>query len=131
MITFDEAEHFIKRGDIVSLRHVLENGVSPDLANQFSWTLLMLAAMTGNTGIGQLLVSNGAEINRTNKFGETALSLAAHSGHIPFMRLLLANGASSECRPHGHSLQDWLSVSAGLEAKKLASILKLLTDQMP
>jgi ankyrin repeat protein len=128
---FDNTARLIKRGNIVALRQELESGLSPDLANQFSWTLLMLAAMTGNTSIGQFLISKGAEIDRTNEFGETALSLAAHSGHIPFMRLLLANGASLECRPHGYVMSDWLPVASGLEARKLAAVLDLLGNPAP
>jgi ankyrin repeat protein len=83
VMTFDEAHRVIKEGDILSLRCELEKGTSPNLANQFSWTLLMLAAMTGNTSMGELLVSNGADVNSANDFGESALSLAAHFGHIP------------------------------------------------
>jgi hypothetical protein len=44
-MTFDEAQTAIKRGDIISLRHALDAGMTPDLSNQLSWTLLMLAAI--------------------------------------------------------------------------------------
>src|SRR5579859_5069016 len=80
--TFDALHRLIKKSDILSLSHELDSGVSPNLSNQFSWTLLMLAALEGNTSIGELLISRGADINATNKSGETALSLAAHKGHI-------------------------------------------------
>ena len=92
MMTFDEAHTLIKKGDLVSLRHELDRGLSPNLSNQFSWTLLMLAALEGNTSIGELVISRGAPLDTTNNFGETALSLAAHGGHAPFVRILLANG---------------------------------------
>ena|SRR5437899_2931511 len=88
MMTFDEAHTLIKKGDLVSLRHELDRGLSPNLSNQFSWTLLMLAALEGNTSIGELLISRGAPLDTTNDFGETALSLAAHRGHAPFVRIL-------------------------------------------
>jgi ankyrin repeat protein len=125
-MTFDDAHRLIKKGDIVSLRHELDGGASPNLSNQFSWTLLMLAAMEGNTPIGELLISRGAALDKTNDFGETALSLAAHGGHASFIRLLLGNGASTDCRPHGHNLKDWVTVASGLPQEKLASILGLL-----
>jgi len=125
-MTFDDAHRLIKKSDIVSLRHELDGGASPNLSNQFSWTLLMLAAIEGNTAIGEFLISRGAALNKTNDFGETALSLAAHGGHASFIRLLLANGASIDCRPHGHSLKDWVRVASGLPPDKLASILGLL-----
>ena len=125
-MTFDEAHRIIKKGDLTSLRHSLDGGLSPNLANQFSWTLLMLAAIEGNTSIGELLISKGAALDTTNDFGETALSLAAHRGHAPFIRILLANGASTDCRPHGHSLEDWLKVASGLPQDKIASVLDIL-----
>jgi ankyrin repeat protein len=127
-MTFDEAHRLIKKADIVSLRHELDEGASPNSANRFSWTLLMLAAIEGNAPIGELLISRGAALNRTNDFGETALSLAAHGGHASFIRLLLANGASTDCRPHGNSLKDWLRVASGLPQDKITSILDLLAN---
>jgi ankyrin repeat protein len=127
-MTFEEAHRLIKKGDILSLRHELDEGASPNLANQFSWTLLMLAAIEGNAPIGELLISRGAALDGTNDFEETALSLAAHGGHASFIRLLLANGASIDCRPHRHSLKDWLRVASGLPEEKIALILDLLAN---
>jgi ankyrin repeat protein len=125
-MTFDMVHMLIKQGDLISLRHELDGGLSPSLSNQFSWTLLMLAAMEGNTRVGELLISRGADVDATNNFGETALSLAAHAGHAPFIRVLLANGASTDSRPYGHSLKDWLKVSSGLSQDKIAAILDLI-----
>jgi ankyrin repeat protein len=125
-MTFDMVHRLIKQGDLISLRHELDGGLSPSLSNQFSWTLLMLAAMEGNTRVGELLISRGADVDATNNFGETALSLAAHAGHAPFIRVLLANGASTDSRPYGHSLKDWLKVSSGLSQDKIAAILDLI-----
>ena len=116
----------IKKGDLVSLRHELDGGMSPDLSNQFSWTLLMLAALEGNKAIGELLLSKGATIDKTNDFGETALSLATHGGHTPLIRVLLANGASTDCRPHGTTLEDWMKVASGLTQDKIRSILDII-----
>jgi ankyrin repeat protein len=125
-MAFDVVHRLIKQGDLISLRHELDGGLSPNLSNQFSWTLLMLAAMEGNTRIGELLISRGADVDATNNCGETALSLAAHAGHAPFIRVLLANGAATDSHPHGHSLKDWLEVSSGLSQDKIASILDLI-----
>jgi ankyrin repeat protein len=118
MMNFDEAHRLIKKGDVVALRHGLDVGLSPNLSNQVSWSLLMLAALKGNTSIGELLISKGAAINTTNDFGETAISLAAHHGHVSFIQILLASGASAECRPHGHTLEDWLKTASGLSQRK-------------
>jgi ankyrin repeat protein len=128
MITFDEVHRLIKHGDLVSLGHELDEGLSPSLSNRSSWTLLMLAAIEGNTAIGELLVSRGAELDALNDFGETALSLAALGGHTRFLQILLANGASTDCRPHGHNLKDWLEVASGLPQDKVVSILDLINN---
>ena len=107
-MTFDEASRVIKRGDIVHLRKELEEGLSPNLCNQYSWTLLMIAAMEGDTSIGRLLIEKGADLDRRNNHRDTALSLAAHTGHPSFVRLLLEKGASLECYPFGDSIVIWL-----------------------
>ena len=108
-MTFDEASKLIKKGDIIQLRQELQEGLSPNLANQASWTLLMIAALEGNTAIGSLLIESGAELDTRNKFRETALSLAAHSGHPSFVELLLTSGASLECHPFGNTFDAWLN----------------------
>jgi uncharacterized protein len=130
-MTFDMLHKFIKRGDILSVRRELDAGANPNLANQFGWSLLMLAGLEGNTSIGELLLSRGAEVDTKNDFGETALSLAAHGVHLPFIRILLANGASAACRPHGASLENWLRAGSGLSESKIASILALIEQQSP
>jgi ankyrin repeat protein len=126
-MTFGLLHRFIKKSDIISFRRELDAGMSPDLSNRFAWTLLMLAALEGETTIGELLIARGADINATNKFGETALSLAAHKGHARFMRLLLAHGASTDCRPHGASLESWLKAASPLPQERILSVLELLS----
>jgi len=82
-------------------------------------------ATEGNTGIGELLVSRAATVDATNG-GDTALSLAAHKGHASFARWLLALGASTQCRPHGCDLRDWIEQTSGLPPDKITTILALL-----
>jgi ankyrin repeat protein len=127
-MTFDEAQKLIKEGNLVSLRRELDGGASPNLSNQFSWSLLMIAALEGNTSIGDLLISRGATLDSKNDFGETALSLAAHKGYAPFIRTLLKNGASSDCRPHGNSLEEWLRVASDLSQEKIGEVMDLISD---
>src|ERR1700735_1808504 len=113
-MTFDEAHRAIKRGNLTSIRKALDGGLDVNLSNKFCWTLLMLAGIEGNIRFGELLMGHGADPNKMNDFGETALSLAAHAGHASFVKLLLSKGASLECRPHGHSLESWITTSSGL-----------------
>ena len=44
-MTFEALHNFIKKNDVLSLRRELDGGVSANLSNQFSWTLLMLTLM--------------------------------------------------------------------------------------
>ena len=97
-MTFDETCKLLKKGDIIRLRKELRDGLSSNLANRFSWTLLMIAALEGDTSIGSLLIESGAELDRRNNGHWTALSLAAHSGHASFVDLFLTSGASLEAR---------------------------------
>ena len=102
-MTFDGLQKLIKKGDLISLRQQLDEGTSAKLSNQFSWTLLMLAANEGNLPMAELLISRGADVNAVNDYGETALSLAACGGHIQLVRALLARGSRSDCEPHTYS----------------------------
>jgi ankyrin repeat protein len=126
-MTFDEAQTFIKKGDVISLRQALDAGMLPDLSNQFSWTVLMLTAIEGNTTIAELLIERGADKNKANDFGDTALSLAACGGHAQLVKVLLNHGASAECRPHGTTLDSWLRVSSGLPQEKIRQVLDLIS----
>ena len=108
-MTFDEASKLIRKGDTINLRKQSQDGLSPDLENQNSRTLLMIAAMEGNTTNGSRLIDRGAELDRRNNFHDTALSLAAHTGHASFVDLLLSHGASLQCHPFGNTFEDWLN----------------------
>src|SRR6266851_2549949 len=91
LVTFDQAHRAIKHGNLASIRQALDAGMDANLSNKFSWTLLMLAGIEGNTGVGELLIKRGADPNKVNDGGETALSLAARAGHVRFVELLLDN----------------------------------------
>jgi len=130
-LTFEAVAKLIKKSEIISLRRELNSGVSPNLSNKFGWTLLMLAALGGNTRIAELLISKGADVNATNDFGETALSLAANGGHTQFIRALLAHGASTDCQPHGTSLGAWLRTASGLPQAKIGTVIRLIETARP
>lgn len=111
-MTFDSVHKAIKRGDLEAIHRAFDDGLDPNLANKGGWTILMLAAMKGNSKIGKLLIDKGADLNKRNTHRDTALSLAALSGSASFVELLLERGASLDCHPHGNSLDvylDWLS----------------------
>ena len=126
-MNFDDCFRLIKKGDVVSLRDALEtHAIDPNLANQFSWILLMLAALEGNLIMGNLLLSRGAAPDATNDFGETALSLAEHKGHVPFVRMLLGTGASPDTHPRKCTLGNWLRAGSGLPDAKVMLIVEMV-----
>jgi ankyrin repeat protein len=125
-VTFDEAHRAIKRGNLISIRNALGGGMNVNLSNRFSWTLLMLAGIEGNTKIGELLIERGANLDERSAGGETALSVAASQGHARFVELLLHKGASLECQPHGHSLGCWMTKTSGFPAEKIEKIIQII-----
>jgi ankyrin repeat protein len=128
-MTFEESTRVIKKGDIVRLRKELDDGLSPNLCNQYSWTLLMIAAMEGDTSVGRLLIEKGADLDRRNDHRDTALSLAAHTGHPSFVSLLLENGASLECYPFGNSIDVWLDWLAQYFPERMKHIRDLFDTE--
>jgi len=124
-MTFEEAEHLIKRGDILSLRRELDNGLDPNLTFKYNCTLLMLTAFVGNTQIAELLISRGADVNVMDKHGDTALTTAAGQGFLPFVQLLLAHGAKPTIRLRGRSISR-LMMATGVPDEKRRAILNAI-----
>jgi ankyrin repeat protein len=125
-MTFEQAHRTIKRGQIAALEKAIPSKIDANAQNRFGWTLLMLAALEGNTKIGTLLIERGAHVAALNQFGESALSLAAHKGHLPFVKLLKTHGASGAVLPHGHQLEEWLRIASGLPESKIDAILEVI-----
>jgi ankyrin repeat protein len=78
---FNKVHRLIKKGDIVAIRSLLDDGLNPNQTNRFGWTLLMLAALQGRTDIADLLIAKGADPSKLNKFGDSADSLALVKGY--------------------------------------------------
>lgn len=125
-MTFEQAHRLIKRGQVAALEKAIPSRIDPNASNRFGWTLLMLAALEGNTRIGSFLLERGADVGPLNNFGESALSLAAHKGHLPFVKLLKAHGASGAVWPHGHELEEWLRLGSGLRKSKIDAIMEVV-----
>jgi len=123
-VTFETAHKAIKRGDIEALQSALANGLDPNLSNKNGWTLLTLAAIKGNTKIGQLLIDAGADLNKRTNGRDTALSLASLSGCRGFVELLLARGASLDCHPHGNSLDSYIDWVGSFYPERTRNIRK-------
>ncbi len=125
---FEEAQRAIKHARTHVLAQAIPSTLDPNATNAFGWTILMLAALEGNTTIGRLLLDRGADVAPLNGSGESALSLAAHKGHLPFVKLLKARGASTEVRPHGFEQREWLQSASGLSQAKIDAILDVVLN---
>jgi len=58
------------------------------------WTPLIVAALTGDAGVVELLIDKGADINATNNSHETALHVAVLNDHRDVAELILNKGAN-------------------------------------
>ncbi|MDO5512461.1 ankyrin repeat domain-containing protein [Corynebacterium sp.] len=81
-----------RNGDATLLEY-LDNGVSPDLANQDGNSLLMLAAYAGHTSIVRALVERGAGVDKQNNRGQTPLAGAVFKKYDEVVDVLVAAGA--------------------------------------
>lgn len=81
-----------RNGDATLIEY-LDNGVSPDLANQDGNTLLMLAAYAGHTDIVRALVERGASVDKQNDRGQTPLAGAVFKKYDEVVDALVAAGA--------------------------------------
>ncbi len=61
-------------------------------------TALMWAAIAGNLGSVQSLLTNGADLNQKDGNNQTALMFAAQSGNLAMVEILLQSGADPLAR---------------------------------
>jgi len=66
------------RGDVDTIRALLDRGVSPNARDEHGKTPLIWAAMNGSLPVVQLLLERGADVNAADKYGVTALMMAAN-----------------------------------------------------
>lgn len=86
-----QAVNAVYKKDREPLQRVLDQGASPDAADSYGMTLLMLAAKRGRADLAALLLERGASPERTAD-GRTALYYAAAGGADAIVRMLLERG---------------------------------------
>ncbi len=70
---------------------LLRHGANPNLPiNPDKWTVLMLAAATGNVSMVDLLLKHGADSTKKSKSGITAEAIARESGFVEIARKVSA-----------------------------------------
>ncbi len=82
----------VKKGDLITLEHLLQEGVNPDLLDKNGATALSHAAENQDLPLLTLLVKQGADINRITE-SRTALMTAAAKGDARLVEALLDMGA--------------------------------------
>jgi hypothetical protein len=80
--------------------------MSPNLSNRLAWTLLMLAGLEGETGIGELLIARGASADISRIAAKSILAVRFQNS---------AFGAFSHC---AHKMDTfWMEIIVGGELK--------------
>jgi uncharacterized protein len=97
-VTFIEAA---RKGDNETVKRFLGAGMDDNLVDKRDderSTVLMVAAMAGQTETTKLLISSGARVNDKTKLGRTALTWASWRGMTDTVKVLLAAGADVNTR---------------------------------
>src|SRR5947208_1959812 len=78
-----------------ALKELLSHGIDPNTRiDDDGQTLLMYAAMSGNSDLASVLLKFGSDVNATSQGGQTALHIATFMGRVSFAKELLAAGAN-------------------------------------
>lgn len=80
-------------GDIIKVKQLLSQGISPDTKDGLNIPILQIAAQSGNLELTKLLLENGSDPNQLNRVGQSPLAFAARFGQNDIVSLLLNNGA--------------------------------------
>jgi uncharacterized protein len=90
----DDLGMVCRRGDVATVRRLLEESSDVNQIDEAGWTPLMNASAAGHLQVAALLIDSGANINfRDQDRGLTALMLAALLGETEIVRLLVHKGA--------------------------------------
>jgi len=88
--------HAIQRGDINTVKRLLERGANPNARDAEGTPALMAAALYNDVNGVRLLLDHGADPNGSNVAGATALMWAIPD--LPKVQVLLAHGANVNAR---------------------------------
>jgi len=92
----DDAELIegVKTGDLAKILKLLDQGVSPDTADDEGTTALSWAVKSNHPEVIEILLKRKATVNKEDKTdGGTALDVAAAEGRADLAKLLIAHGA--------------------------------------
>lgn len=115
-------EAAVLKGDISTVKALLQAGATPNPSVWYQTPVLVTAARKGYVEIVRELIAAGANVNRG--LDELPLHTAAEEGHLEVVRLLLEAGANVE----GYEEDGWTALMDASFAGHL-QIVKLLVEQ--
>jgi ankyrin repeat protein len=86
------------RGQLETVRSLVQSGTNVDSRSKYGNTPLMRAAYKGHVRVAEFLLDNGADINAQNMHGNTPLLVTVSSGHSEMIEFLLRRGADPEIK---------------------------------
>ncbi len=90
----DKLIEAIEYNDYSATERYLHEGVSPERADSYGKTGLIVASMAGYEDIVELLIRHKARIDGKDRLGGSALAYAAQRGHLGVVEILLDAGAA-------------------------------------
>ncbi|KAI3822660.1 hypothetical protein L1987_10255 [Smallanthus sonchifolius] len=112
-----------RKGDIRTIKRLLEDGVTINGPDQHGWTVLHRASFKGRADIVQILVKKGVDIDARDEDGYTALHCAVESGHADVIELLVKKGADVDARTNKGATAMQIAVSLNY-----TGIIRVLVD---
>lgn len=91
------------KGDIDTVKQLLDNKVNPNSKDSDGETALHYAALKGHSEVVNLLLKKGANPNIKDKDGGTPLMSAAWGGHAEVVNILLGKGANPNAKARSSS----------------------------
>lgn len=86
---FTQALLALRKGDLLRLKDIIDDGLGVNATDGFGCSLLCHAAGTGDAQSASLLLSLGANVDHQNTLGRTALMIAASRGDARMIETLL------------------------------------------
>src|SRR5262249_17501240 len=96
---------------LADLRTLLDEGLDPDVRDEYGGTALFRAAEAGRLEVARMLLEAGAAPRARNLAGATPLHAAAAGGQPALARLLLDAGVDPDIRDSGGVTPLWLAAT--------------------
>jgi len=109
-----------RKGDIVKVRQLLEQGTDVNARDQDQRTPLCIAAYYGKTDVAKLLIEKGADVNAKDKYQRTPLWMAAWEGNTDVAELLIEKGADVNAKNNNQVTPlHWAAIFGKTDVAKL------------